>query len=192
MRRLRFLAPVLGLTLLLGACGSDDSPKAEADPAPSGAASASPSGSPSASASDVADPSASRVPTKAPAGETAEEFIKRWNVTETAMENSGESEVFRAMTKDCRPCAETADSVDRYYSAGGYIRSQGRDIVSFKKLPTKSGFAAYMVTFDIGPTTYRKRAGGPVQKIEGGRFVYQFEMRQASEWRLLDVSAVVS
>lgn len=193
MRRLRFLAPVLGLTLLLGACGSDDSPKAEADPTPSGAASASPSGSPSASASDVADPSASPVPTKAPAGETAEEFIRRWLSLEYGMEQTGDTAAYRAASKGCTSCDRTADAVESYYRAGGYVAPSPGVIRRLRKQDAIPGYTVYLVDLNYAPSTYKRGADRKAERFEGGPITYKMTLRKrAGLWNVDQYTNYVS
>lgn len=195
MRRLRFLAPVLGLTLLLGACGSDDSPKAEADPTPSGSSSASPSGSESPSASDVADPSSSPVPTKAPAGETAEEFIKRWFALEVQMERTGDTAAYVALTRRCEACRQTAATVEKIYTAGGYVRPEGKAVTKIVELPSVQGTKTFETTVALKPTTYVNYPGAKPGRFTGGRPTYQISLAEPSGdqgWTVVDFAKVVT
>lgn len=183
MRRLRFLAPVLGLTLLLGACGSDDSPEAEADPTPSGSSSASPSGS--GSPSDVADPSASAVPTEAPAGETAVQFIRRWLSLEYGMEQTGETSAYRAASRGCRSCDRTADAVEQYYKAGGYVAPSRGIIRRLRKQDAIPGYTVYLVDLNYAPSTYKRSANRKAERFAGGRITYKMTLRKrAGSWNV--------
>lgn len=168
----------LAATLGLGACGGDDDATAD----PSAATTATPRTSP------IADP----YRTEAPTAESARQFIERWNTTETAMENTGDSSNYRAMTRGCEPCRKTANQIDAIYDAGGRVLAEGRRILFIRQLPSAEGYTVFRVGFDVGTTRYVERPDADPQSFPGGKRTYQFELKRAGAWRLTNLYVVSS
>ncbi len=55
--------------------------------------------------------------------EDPEDFIRRWVEVSAAMQNSGDTTDYRSMTPDCEPCQGFADTIERFYAAGGHVKT---------------------------------------------------------------------
>src|SRR3954463_3747301 len=76
----------------------------------------------------VADPPISSAPTSSPTTqerETPEQFIRRWANAEKAMENTGDTAEYLALSHGCKACRQLADKVHDYYAAGGFVHWGG-------------------------------------------------------------------
>ncbi len=111
MKRLLAALACCGL-LSLSACSDDSS--SSADP---------PTTAPTSASSD---------PTSTPTdeGETPEEFVRRWVEVDRQMQNSGDTDEYRQITKGCTACKGVADQVEAIYEAGGYVKTDGWQIES--------------------------------------------------------------
>ncbi|QCC78266.1 hypothetical protein [Nocardioides daphniae] len=119
-------AGLLSLALLLTGCAKDEpKPKFE-------------------------EPAASPTPT--PVEETAEEFLERWARLDREMQNTGETEEYRAITPGCKACIAYADRVDKIYAAGGEIVAEGKTIQGSSAL----GTSQVLVSARIGPPSTEK------------------------------------
>jgi hypothetical protein len=161
--------------LLLAGCGDDTPP-----PTPS-----------SSSVPTTASPT-TRSPTPQP--ESAEEFIRRWVQADIDMQNSGDTREFLALSANCQPCRNLAGVIEKYYSDGGFVRTDGWLILSIKRLPgTSSGDRLVLVRVDGRPTQYRESSGSPIKSLPGGRTQFQFTLRRSGEsWRVHDYVEVTS
>lgn len=123
-------------------------------------------------------------PTPVEKEESAEEFIRRWNRADAAMQNSGSTADYRAITKKCAPCTALADQVDEFYTAGGYVATEGREIENIKRLDSSS----FLVWIKAGPTTYRESTAGPEGSYPGGEDLLRVTVtRRSGEFQLTDV-----
>jgi hypothetical protein len=164
---LRRLVMVLAGVLLLAGCQDDPEPIV-ADPTPSPTVV-------SSSPAESAEP------------ETAEAFIRRWSEASIAMQNTGDSSVYRSLTAGCSTCAKFADLVDTYYKAGGYISIGGQRIKSISPIPADAPNLVYDVSVDPKPTRYAEEAGGPAQTLRGDPAVLRVTLKQEdSSWKLVD------
>ncbi|MFN8196324.1 MAG: hypothetical protein U0R80_18815 [Nocardioidaceae bacterium] len=170
------MAALLAAALLsLGGCGDDDPPP----PPPSSSTPTSPSPTTSSPTSQA---------------ESAEEFIRRWVDEDIKMQNSGETVEFLAMTSKCGPCSKLAQAVNRFYAAGGYVKTQGWEILSVERLPaTAAGTRLMLVRVDGHPTEYRESSDGPVRRLPGGRTQFQFTLIKSEQsWLVRDYVEVSS
>lgn len=143
--------------------------------------------SPSPTASSPADPS----PTSAsatPEAETPEAFIERWAELETEMQNTGETAAYRAVTSRCQACVDLADLVEKYYEAGGYIRTEGHTVLSIDARAPASAHV-FLVRMRSAPSQYKESRDAPIQRLEGGTSDYELTLsRESSGWSLLFIS----
>lgn len=160
----------LSACLAVAGCGGDSAPAA--DPPPF-----SPSASPSVS------PSAA--PTAAPPGETAREFIERWFALEKYSESTGDTRGYRAITKSCEPCRETADSIDEIYANGGFVRSSPSTVMVKGELASDPGTRAYRVEVDIQPSVVKMSASSQKSTLPGGLVTYRVVLREGRSWSVL-------
>ena len=111
MRRGVYVVAVVVAALASGGCqGGGDEPT----PSPSGSASTS-----------AAPESPSTSTSPSPEAETAEEFIRRWVEVGNAMQNSGDTDEYRSLSRGCTACIATADQIDQIYKDGGRVETAG-------------------------------------------------------------------
>jgi hypothetical protein len=156
----RLLASLACCSLLALAGCSDDSSSAGPDPTPSASS---------------AEPSPS--PTETDDAETPEEFVRRWVDVDRKMQNSGDTDEYRRLSSKCRPCLEVAKQVEGYYSAGGYVKTDGWT----SKTSRSSGATSVTIEVTSSPTEYVESAGGKVQRLEGGEGSYILSLQPTDE-----------
>ena len=167
----RFLA-ALACCGLLGLSSCSDDSSSSADP---------PSPTPTSTSSE---------PSPTQAAETAEEFVRRWVEVDREMQNSGDTAEYLRISRECRPCKAVADQVEGYYSAGGYVKTDGWSIKSLKVAGTEKRAS---VTIDVvsAPTRYVESEGEPEQELAGGRGNYLLTLlAEDATWVLTDLEAV--
>jgi hypothetical protein len=167
----RFLAALTCCGLLaLSSCSDDSSSSAEP-----------PSPSPTSSSAE---------PSPTQETETPEEFVRRWVEVDREMQNSGETGEYLRMSRECRPCKAVAKQVEGYYSAGGYVKTDGWSIQSLKVAGTEERAS---VTIDVvsAPTKYVESQGEREQELAGGRGNYLLTLlADDATWVLADLEAV--
>ena len=156
---------VLVTVLLLSACSADD-PDPVADPS-STVSSSSPSSEPS--------PSVAPEPSEEP--ESAAEFIRRWFFEYVAMQASGESNVFREMSRGCAECAAMAGRFEAIYSAGGSVQGGEVTVTDIRRIGRLGKSETWIAEFDANPTSFRESAGAAIQKLEGGHAGFRFVLK---------------
>jgi hypothetical protein len=167
----RFLAALTCCGLLALSSCSDDS-SSSADP---------PSPTPTSTSSE---------PSPTQEAETPEEFVRRWVEVDREMQNSGETAEYLRLSRECRPCKAVADQVEGYYSAGGYVKTDGWSIKSINVAGTKR---RSQVTINVvsAPTKYVEAEGEPEQELAGGRGDYLLTLlADDATWVLTDLEAV--
>lgn len=171
------LGLVVAGVLVASGCGSGTP---TADPTPIVAPS-----SPGA-ASSVSDPAPTAPLSSAPANETAEQFIRRWYVIETQMENTGDIAPYREMAGRCKVCMHLAHLVERYYAAGGWVRFGGSKITNIAD-HASGGTHILTVQVDSAPTTYKESRDGPIKHYAGGKIAFEVHIRRRGEtWAVVD------
>jgi hypothetical protein len=140
--------------------------------------------SPSSTVSTSASPSpTSTSPTTE--AETPEAFIRRWNQLSTEMQNTGETAGFRALSDGCQACIDVATTVERYYAAGGFVRTDGW---KFRSLSCgASGGSRTECTGRMlnSPTVYAESGSSPEQRLPGGPFVEVFDLHKTADGWLM-------
>jgi len=161
----RALALTLVLPLLLAGCTEDEpTPKMPDSPTTS-------SSTPSPTASET------------PEAESAQDFIRRWQVAALAAENDGETTEYRSLGPKCRPCIDFANQVDRIYADGGTIELATLDVVSVE--PVGPSSEQFTMTRVLGPTRVLDDSGIEEQSFPGGREVLTVFVRKSrGEWRV--------
>ncbi len=165
VRRVLVLAVVVPL-FLAGCAGEDPEPK-------------------------MPDPTSSApapVPTESetPEVESAEDFIRRWAVVETEMEKSGDTKIYRKLSRGCKACTGLAETIEKFYGAGGFVQWDGWKIRSIDRQqdPEKN---AYVVRVASTPTRYRESARGPLKKLDGGLSTHLLRLNRSGEsWLVVD------
>lgn len=164
--RTRPLAPLIAAAFLLGGCSAEAEPEPIfAEPEPS------------------VDPSATE--SSAPEGESAAEYIHRWNDAQTAL-YAGDVDAYLTEYRDCDVCVRTGQRVSDYFANGGYIKTKGREIVSVKRDFRRGQHVHFTVNVIGSPTEYTESSDGPEHTLTGGPA--QFRMTLAKDqqgWNLL-------
>lgn len=107
------------------------------------------------------------------------------------METSGDTTLYRAVSDGCEGCDNLADTVERYYAAGGYIEWNGWEVLSVR--PQRGRDDSFVMTVESTPTEYKESAGGPIKRLSGGQSQYVFELREeGASWVVLDKDELVS
>jgi len=171
VKRIRRSAVALSLSaVVLGgtaACGQDD-PEPEAENRPTEA---------ETTAAAVKD-------------ETPEKFIRRWLNASKAMQNTGDTTDYLAMSQNCANCKEVAERVRSYYDAGGGVSFQGHDIKSIE--PYSNEKNRFLVKCEVGPTAYRTASAAPEQHFDGGREDYVVTLEMTVDgWQVLESTVLV-
>ncbi|UUZ60583.1 hypothetical protein [Nocardioides sp. B-3] len=150
----RALAAALPVSLaLLSACSEDEPVPQIPDPTTS-----------------VPSPTES---TSTAAPETPEEFIRRFNEANAEMQATGETTAFLLLTRECRPCSETAERVESFYANGGYVKWAGWKIVRVRHDQDTEQGSDYRVEVVTPVTRYKESKAAEVQVLEGGNVVYR-------------------
>lgn len=160
---MRALLATATAVLLLGSLTScsDDDPQPRLEPSTDSPA---PTSSPPSSAPPSTNP---------PDDETAEQFILRWQDEEYAMQNNGDTSVYRDMARGCSSCDNLATRVDAIYAAGGSIRCQGGQILGLTETGRSGRVIVFEYTLRSRPTVIHESAGSPVTRLPGGKARYQ-------------------
>jgi hypothetical protein len=172
MRRLGWAGLAVAALMLAGCTDDASSTATPADPT-----------SPPTTASTSAEPS----PT--PDDETPEEFVRRWVAEYNAMQNSGDTETFRGISRKCETCIAVADRMDRYYGAGGYVKTDGLTIQTLRvSKPNDKGQRAVTIAVEAAPVEYVEKQGGQVQSLPGGSPTYQLSLTpRGKTWNVFEI-----
>lgn len=164
----RALAAALLVPLaLLSACTEDEPVPQMPDPTTS---------TPSPTDSSTAEP------------EAPEDFIRRFNDANVAMQATGETSEFLALTQECRPCSETADRVEGFYANGGYVKWAGWKIVRVRHDQDTEQASEYRVEVMTPVTRYKESKTAEVQVLEGGNVVYRASLVSDDDsWLISDL-----
>jgi hypothetical protein len=158
------LSVALTCWLMLWLTGCSDSSSSSADPPTPTPTSSSPA------------PSAEKP-------ETPEEFVRRWVVLNTEMQNTGETEEFEATCPKSGSCQRLVRLVRSYYEAGGYLRTGAWKVVKVDEVGGERRIVQLNVDIKSAPTAYKKSADGPVARFAGGITHNQFFLRwTVSAW----------
>lgn len=132
-------------------------------------------------------------PTEVPKPEGAQAFIRRWHQVSDAMQVSGETKDYRQLGPDCESCVRTADLVESYYVAGGFIRYAGTDVQSIKKVSSNGDVLEFEVTRNSPPTRFQESASAPTMTIDGGKSMLRMKIRrEGAAWVVVDYSQAAS
>lgn len=149
-------------------------------------------GSPSVADPPVS-PSAPSSSASPPRHETPEAFIRRWADADIAMQNSGNSSVFRELSRRCKDCLALANRVDRIYEGGGYIRTRGWSIRQIEVVSSDDGRLVMNLSVRSFPTRYQESSRGPRRAYPGGPAVYQLGLtRFAKTWSVVSLARLSS
>ncbi|WP_110241001.1 hypothetical protein [Nocardioides gilvus] len=149
-------ALLLGSAMLLTGCGGDE-PEPKLAPEPSA--------TPSVVAKE----------------ETAEEFIRRWAELEREMQNTGETEEYRAITKGCESCGRLADRVEKIYAGGGFVNTKGGTVDRVEALDATQ----HLVWMNNAPTTYRDSKDAPEKGYPGNDAKYVVTVKVTADGHIL-------
>ena len=121
--------------------------------------------------------------------ESPEEFIRRWFEVSKEMQNTGDTDEYRAMSAQCSYCQDTATLIEGYYAAGGHVAFEGDRIKSIRPYGKSEG--QFVVKTQTLPTEYATAKGAEVQRFEGGMDRYLVTLEKMSEgWKVLDMTSL--
>ena len=156
----RTLAALGAAALLLAGCGGDPEPKVE---------SPSPAPTTSPSESETAKPM------------SAQDFVRDWVQLSNQMQVTGTTDDYRAASRRCRPCLDTADRVDDLYASGGHIETDG-----WKVQRTQfhgSGEERRVDLWVVSSPTLVFKPDGSKERLGGGPNHYELGIRHvANSW----------
>lgn len=122
------------------------------------------------------------------APETAEEFIRRFNEANVEMQATGETTAFLSLTQECRPCSETANKVEGFYSRGGFVKWAGWKILRVRHDQDTEQSSEYRVEVVTPKTRYKESDTAKVTVLDGGRVVYRASLVSAADsWLMSDL-----
>lgn len=168
----RAIAVTVALSVLT-ACGSDPEPRFEADPTPSPTLSTSPTPD---------DPE----PWEEKSDEGAIAFVEHWLREFNYAENTGETAELRDVSSaDCESCQNFIDEIERVYSAGGKMRSDGWKVVVAGR-PESMNRDLLAVPLEVKQSDQRVReaADAPWVTNEGIRLGLSAQLAWDGEWQM--------
>ena len=170
---------ILSATLLLAAltaCSGDPEPIIEPSP---------PASSPTDSPTPTTTPSEAEP-------ESAKAFIRRWQDEALAMQLSGDTSRYRAMTKGCQDCDAFANQVDDIYSGDGAIEIASAKVFRVEQAGVSGGTQIFEFEVVSSPTVVRDSAGLVTQRLDGGRVRFQANLeRERGDWHVVRISELV-
>ena len=123
--------------------------------------------------------------------ETPEEFVERWVQLSNEMQQTGETEAYLEVSRECVTCRQVAKTVQRIYARGGRIETQGWKIrdSSVDREDSSSVDVLAEVWFD---KTLTYDANGEVaRRYPQGTATYRFTLGQdGAGWKLVALTAV--
>ena len=171
----RALALLAALSLLLVGCSDDPEPKMPDPPATSSAT-----------------PTEEPTETETPEAESAEDFIRRWVEVNTAMQNSGATDEYKALSTRCQPCQQTASRIEDIYSSGGFVKTDGWTIDRIRDRSGSGSKPVYDLEISSSPTTFRSSQDGKVEKLKGGEIVVRVRLTNDAPWQVVQLTQVAS
>ncbi|MGL5826900.1 MAG: hypothetical protein ACRCYU_19130 [Nocardioides sp.] len=119
---------------------------------------------------------------------TAEEFIRLWRTASTEATNTGDTKVYRAITRDCVPCQAFAKDLELFYAKGGYAKTGKSRIDSIKRDGSTSLGSVFKVWETAPPTKYKESKTGPVKRLSGGKIGTEVTViqEQFAGWLIVD------
>ena len=155
-----------------------------------------------AGCSDPAEPtpkmpeptSSSPSPTESetPEVESAEDFIRRWVEVDRAMQNTGETREYSAISARCDACMSVAERVEGIYKAGGYVKTRGLNILKLIDQSGPTGRRVYDVRVQSSPTVLKESANGKEQRLPGGILTYRMRLNPQAPWQLVQLTQLAS
>jgi len=110
--------------------------------------------------------------------QSARAFLRQWQEEANAMQTSGESSAFRALTLKCASCDIFADNVDRIYAAGGYIKTAGGEVARVTRWGSINDWPTYDVVVNSARSEFQESSSGPLRTLKGGAEIYRVSLLQ--------------
>lgn len=126
-----------------------------------------------------------------PHAETAEDFIRRWVEVSNRMQNTGDTGEYRGLVDGCKACISVAADIERIYAAGGFVRTDGWEILSLGGASGPSNKPTVVFIVESHPTQYRPHAGAPIQRFPGGETKHEISLvKRGLSWEVTDLVEV--
>ena len=171
----RALALALVVPLLLAGCSEDEPEPKMPDPPPTSL-----------------EPSPSPTETETPEVESAEDFIRRWVAADREMQNTGEIGDYAELSSKCETCMAVAERVEGIYSAGGFVRTDGLQVLRLTDQSSAGGRRILDVTVRSTPTVLKESAGADEQRLSGGTLTYRMRLTRRAPWSLVELTQLAS
>jgi len=188
-----FATVLLGVTVLVGCDDANPSPAPMPSKSPSASDSASASASASASDPPSESPSPSATPPSLPAEAkgtseaSAKAFAKHYFDTVNYATRTGDTADLRTLgNEDCVSCAAIESNVEKIYSAGGRIESDGWHLRSASSVPLQPRVKPIL---DLGvfqsPEKVVPKSGSSAVSYDGGKQPMTMHLvREGAQWRV--------
>ena len=168
------LLVALCCSLSLWLSGCSDSSSSSADP---------PSPAPMITES-TAEPS----PTATPTPDGPIEFAKGWVALLQELNATGNPTQLLRASHGCTGCEEVAHNIEAIYDAGGWIQSDGYDVVDPVRVIRKTDHATTLrLTIAVGASRYKKSAEAPLEATDAAESPFECVVgRVGSKLKMLD------
>jgi hypothetical protein len=117
--------------------------------------------------------------------EAAAEFVGHWVQTLNYATESGDTEGIKSLAaKDCRSCADFANTLDQIYGAGGHVESAGWELESAVPVADQPATEpSFQLALKLAPQTVYQSKGAKPEKFNGGTQPARiFLIREDDHW----------
>ena len=185
------LLPVLLCTALLTACEDEPEPKIvePTSTAPPTTTATTSSAVPTTSVPTTSVPTTSAPPK----GETAKQFVIRFQAEAGLMKSTGETDRYRALSPRCSDCANLADAVEDVYADGGRIVGKTPRTTKVHQVGKVRDVSILEFDYVAPPSKLLDGHGKVTTRFPGGTVRFQINVsRVAGAWQVLRLSELVS
>ena len=106
-----------------------------------------------------------------------EAFIRLWFEWYQELQATGRSDAYLKVSRDCGACMSAARHYARIYADGGVIRGGVFDVKSIRRIGAAADVQTWLANVTSTPTRYRESRTSPVRRLDGGRVVFRFILR---------------
>jgi hypothetical protein len=106
---------------------------------------------------------------------------------------TGETEDYLAISSGCRPCNLVASDVEEIHAAGGFVRTDGWEILKFIRSSGPAKRPLVDARVYSAPVRLRRGPDSEVETLPGGRLIERFHLERVdSSWTMINLSQVPS